>query len=285
MITKKTKQSKTGKRCKVLIEESYALARKLQKKFGIEIGVSNLDCYENEKERKAKRDAYERRKSLEYHGIPADLPQDERKALNKTQLEVLYILENRSRQFYGETKIYNRIIAELVNRSVSTVEKAIKKLEDLKFISCYTVRYFRKGQIYSDRLIRCKRVWFDFQLKVARPNSWRYCRRPEKIVEKVHDTEGRSLKDEIVEPEYTKNIEFLMRNGFYSFDEPRICYDHTVQRDEWQWEDSIKRLGYKRKVLPEFDWVVKPEIEKPPSHLKVGRLWYQVPGLELANVL
>jgi DNA-binding Lrp family transcriptional regulator len=90
---------------------------------------------------------------------------DEKKLHYKSKI-ILHLLEIRSYNNNGDVKFNDQKIAEILNLSLRTVERHIKKLEELGLIVRITKRYYdtkkqsssQKG-FYSDRIIRCFRIF------------------------------------------------------------------------------------------------------------------------------
>lgn len=235
--------------------DSRSYAAYTQNFFGFPVGISMLEGPDrvvvNSKE-------YESSKSEEYHGI---VFQFDTSKLSKTQKEVLYVLENRAKEFHGETKIYNKRIAALIGKSLSTVEKSIRKLEELKFISTYSTKYFRKGQFYSDRMIRCKRTWFEAQFKIAKPTTWRHCKRP-KNTQGAYLLEYKNATPLEVKAMVWQKITMTsaLEFGLYDREEQARYQEYLDYRDLLHYEEGVSRLGYKKTKVG-FDYLIPVDVE------------------------
>jgi len=230
--------------------------------WGIPIGISMLGGEDREVRNT---EEYEQRKSIEYHGI---VKRFDTTKLNKTQKEILFILENRAKEYHGETKIYNKRIAALIEKSVSTVEKSIRKLEEEKFISTYSTRYFRKGKFYSDRIIRCKRTWIESQCKIAKTSAWRYCRRPEntKGVYILGEHKELDIIEGIVK--FSPEINFAIELGWYDPEENEKYHEYLNWRDFYGYEEGVARLGYKKKIPFDYLIPIPPDKQRKMYHIK-----------------
>ena len=232
--------------------------------YGMPIGISHIVSDDETAEKKAE---YEKRKSIEYHCLNKTPSVEE---LTKTQLDVLYILESRSREYYGETKMYNKRIAKVINRSLSTIEKTINVLENFGFISTYSTRYFKDGRFYTDRIIRCKRVWIESQCRVAK-DVWKYCRRPEKHISGLFSVKGLQISKQILsKANYTyEDLKSINLNDRDSLKEYK-----TYAADRYaSGEKGYSVLGYEPKGEVEFDWTVEldEEDQREPPHI-IGML-------------
>ncbi|NBP13497.1 winged helix-turn-helix transcriptional regulator [bacterium] len=91
---------------------------------------------------------------------------DEKELHYKSKM-ILHLLEIRSYNNNGDVKFNDQKIAEILNLSLRTVQRHVKKLEELGFISRITKRYYdikkvktsNKQGFYSDRIIRCFRIF------------------------------------------------------------------------------------------------------------------------------
>ena len=99
--------------------------------------------------------------------------------LPKNYQKVLEFLEIRSYETRGDTKIFDKKISEVLGISMSTVKRALRRLEVLKFIARKTDRKFNKmnKNHFCDRIIRCFRVFLHHGSYPIR-SLWKYDNRP-----------------------------------------------------------------------------------------------------------
>lgn len=81
--------------------------------------------------------------------------------------ELLHNLECRADRFLGDTRWYTSEIVKALGFSKSTVDRYLKKLKDLGFISIITKAYSKDGKVYKNRVIRCKRIWLKYKFFVV----------------------------------------------------------------------------------------------------------------------
>ena len=94
--------------------------------------------------------------------------------------QLLYILETRSEQNNGDTKIRNNTLSKLLNKCTRTISRWFDILEAGGYIRRLTIKY--KSSIdfgcYSDRSIRCLRVLLKRKIKPIPEDIFKHDFRP-----------------------------------------------------------------------------------------------------------
>jgi len=113
---------------------------------------------------------------------------DENKLHYKSKM-ILHLLEIRSYNNNGDVKFNDQKIAEILSLSLRTVQRHVKKLEELGFIARITKRYYDINKVktsnrqgfYSDRIIRCFRIFLanHCEEKSKESMKWKNDFRPE----------------------------------------------------------------------------------------------------------
>jgi DNA-binding MarR family transcriptional regulator len=128
--------------------------------------------------------------------------------LNNTELNVLHILECRSYNNNGDTKMFDSKISKILNISIRTVQRAMLKLEKMGFITRITEHFFdsrrcktHRNGFYSDRVIRCNRIFLVYRCrpKTKEELGWKRDIRPKIKTEQFNMNQiwkGRLLEEE-----------------------------------------------------------------------------------------
>lgn len=187
--------------------------------------------------------------------LTTDKFKDEKELPAKSKT-ILHLLEVRSYSNNGDVKFNDKSIAEVLNYSLRTVQRHIKKLEESGFISRITKHYYNSEQVknsnrqgfYSDRIIRCFRIFLANHCEEV-PNEkigWKNDFRP-KIYQNEHGVAAnwfsRENDDSGIEPMFTNMYELFkskvmsqeVYNNFYKLKDLWLDGDET----------AIKILGCK----------------------------------------
>lgn len=95
--------------------------------------------------------------------------------------KLLHILETRSEDNNGDTKITTSRLAEVFKVCNKTIQRWLKYLEDNGYIRRFTVPYKSSvnSKCYADRTIRCLRVFLKKRMKFKPDLKWKRDYRPE----------------------------------------------------------------------------------------------------------
>lgn len=133
------------------------------------IGISNFSIYEHQFDSIAANKKRLSRQKFEADQKHFNTPvwdfADE-SLLSLKQKELLHNLECRADKFLGDTRWYTVEIVQALGFSKATVDRYLKKLKDLGFISIITKAYSKNGKVYKNRIIRCKRIWLKYKFFV-----------------------------------------------------------------------------------------------------------------------
>jgi DNA-binding Lrp family transcriptional regulator len=108
---------------------------------------------------------------------------------------VLHLLECRSYNNNGDTKIFDSKISTILNISVRTVQRVMLKLEQMGFITRITEHFFdnkrcqtHRNGFYSDRVIRCNRIFLVYRCrpKTKEELGWKRDIRPKIATEQFN---------------------------------------------------------------------------------------------------
>jgi DNA-binding MarR family transcriptional regulator len=180
---------------------------------------------------------------------------DENELHPKSKL-ILHLLEVRSYNNNGDVKFHDKMIAEVLQLSLRTVQRHIKYLEDAGFIARITKHYYdsskntgsERQKFYSDRIIRCFRIFLANHCEEKPKDSigWKNDFRPKINQNEYNVSPGwfaRENDDSGIQPIFT-NLYELFKNNIMS----KEMYDMYYKlKDKWfdGDEKAITILGKK----------------------------------------
>lgn len=102
-------------------------------------------------------------------------------SLNPKIKKLLHVLETRSEHSQsGDTKIHDRRLAELFEVTRKTISRWLKTLEEMGYITRLSVQYKsnKDNKVYSDRTIRCLRIFLKLRFRFKEKINWKVDYRP-----------------------------------------------------------------------------------------------------------
>jgi DNA-binding MarR family transcriptional regulator len=102
--------------------------------------------------------------------------------LNPKIKKLLHALETRAEHIQsGDTKICDRRLADLFEVTRKTISRWLKTLEEMGYIRRLSIQYKsnKDSKVYSDRTIRCLRIFLKMRFRFKETLKWKVDYRPE----------------------------------------------------------------------------------------------------------
>ena len=102
--------------------------------------------------------------------------------LNPKIKTLLHVLETRAEHIQsGDTKITDKRLAELFEVTRKTISRWLKTLEELGYITRLSIQYKsnKDSTVYSDRTIRCLRIFLKLRFRFKEKIGWKVDYRPQ----------------------------------------------------------------------------------------------------------
>ena len=116
---------------------------------------------------------------VKFNQVKTSFPKAE-SVLSAKELNLLHILETRSEPNNGDTKICDKSLGTILQRSRQQICRYLRKLEDLGFIARLSIKRKSKksGGVYTDRTFRCRRILLKNRFDWKRDLGWKTDNRP-----------------------------------------------------------------------------------------------------------